>query len=59
MKSSTQDKTEGTAKQMKGKVKEAAGKAVGNPDLHAEGRGDQAEGKVQKKIGDVKKVFDK
>ena len=50
---------EGTAKDAKGKVKEAAGKAVGNPNLRDEGRADQTEGKVQKKIGDVEKVFNR
>lgn len=59
MKSSTQDKVKGTAKDIKGKVKETAGRAVGNPDLEAEGAGDRAAGKTQKKIGDVKKVFNK
>jgi uncharacterized protein YjbJ (UPF0337 family) len=59
MKSSTQDKIEGTAKDAKGKVKEAAGRAVGNPKLQDEGVAAQVEGKVQKKSGDVKKVFGK
>ncbi len=59
MKSSTQDKAEGSAKNLKGKVKEGVGRAVDNPDMQVEGRGDQGEGKVQKKVGDVKKVFGK
>lgn len=59
MKSSTQDKAEGTAKDLKGRVKETAGRAVGNPNLQDEGTADRAEGKVQKKTGDVKKVFGK
>jgi len=59
MKSSTQDKAEGTAKELKGRVKEAAGRAVGNPNLQDEGTADRVEGKVQKKTGDVKKVFGK
>ena len=59
MKSSTQDKAEGTAKKVKGKVKEAAGNATRNPNLRASGRGDQAEGKTQKKVGDIKKVFNR
>lgn len=59
MKSSNQDKAEGHGKELKGNLKEGAGKMVGNPNLEAEGRADQAEGKVQKKAGDVKKVFDK
>jgi uncharacterized protein YjbJ (UPF0337 family) len=59
MKSSTQDKAEGTAKDLKGKIKEGAGKLVGNERLQAEGQVDQAEGKAQKKVGDIKKVFDR
>jgi uncharacterized protein YjbJ (UPF0337 family) len=58
MKTSTQDKIEGTAKDLKGKVKEGAGKISNNERLQAEGRTDQIEGKVQKKVGDVKKVFE-
>lgn len=57
MKSSTQDKIQGTAKDAKGKIKESAGRAVGNPNLRDEGTADRMEGKVQKKAGDVKKVF--
>jgi len=59
MKTSTQDKAEGTGKDLKGKAKEGAGKLVGNDRLRDEGRADQAEGKVQKKVGDIKKVFDR
>ena len=35
MKSSTQDKVEGTAKDIAGRVKEAAGKVIGKPRLEA------------------------
>lgn len=59
MKSSTQDKVEGTAKNLKGKLKEKVGRATNNPNLETEGRIDQGDGKVQKKVGDVKKVFGK
>ena len=59
MKSSTQDKAEGTAKDLKGKIKEGAGSLAGNERLKSEGRADQIEGKVQKKTGDIKKVFDR
>lgn len=59
MKTSTRDKIEGTAKQIKGKIKATAGEAVGDRNLRAEGRGDQIEGKAQKKVGDIKKVFGK
>ena len=57
MKSSTQDKVEGSAKDVSGKVKEAAGRATHNPNLQARGQDEQIEGKAQKKLGDVKKVF--
>lgn len=59
MKSSNQDKVEGAGKDIKGKIKEGAGKVVGNEKLEAKGKAEQAEGAVQKKVGDVKKVFGK
>jgi uncharacterized protein YjbJ (UPF0337 family) len=59
MKSSTQDRAAGHAKDIKGKVKEGAGKALDNPNLRDEGQADQAEGNVQRKTGEVKKVFGK
>lgn len=59
MKSSTRDKAEGTLKDLKGKAKEAVGTQSGDPQLRDEGRLDRAEGKVQKKVGDVKKVFNR
>lgn len=57
MKSSSQDKAEGSGKQLKGEIKQAAGRAVGNPRMESEGTADKASGKTQKKVGDVKKVF--
>jgi uncharacterized protein YjbJ (UPF0337 family) len=58
MKSSTKDKIKGGFKEAKGKVKEKAGKATGNPDLRDRGAGEKAGGKVERKIGDIKKVFE-
>jgi uncharacterized protein YjbJ (UPF0337 family) len=58
MKSSTTDKIEGTVKEVKGKVKEQAGKATGDVDLQDRGTAENLAGKVQKKVGDVKKVLD-
>ena len=58
MKSSTRDKVEGAFKEVKGKVKEETGKATRNPDLHDRGTAEKTGGKVQRKIGDVKKVFE-
>lgn len=59
MDSSTKDKIEGHAKEAKGAVKEAVGRATNNPDTEASGTGDKVEGKVQDKVGDIKKVFGK
>ncbi len=58
MKSSTRDKIESAFKEAKGKVKEETGKATGNPDLRDRGTVEKTGGKVQRKIGDVKKVFE-
>ena len=52
MKSSTHDRIEGRAKQVRGKAKVAAGRVMGSARLKAKGRADQLEGKIQKKIGD-------
>ena len=59
MKSSIRDKAEGTFHQMKGKIKEVAGKLSDNPKLEAEGTGEDMAGKIQEKIGQVKKVLGK
>ena len=59
MKSSVRDKTEGTFHEVKGKVKEAAGKLGDNPELEAEGANEKMAGKVQKKIGQVKEFLGK
>jgi uncharacterized protein YjbJ (UPF0337 family) len=59
MKSSTKDKAEGKMHQVKGSIKEATGKIVGNRDLEAEGKVENLEGEIQEKIGDVKKTFGK
>ncbi|MBS1236736.1 MAG: CsbD family protein, partial [Proteobacteria bacterium] len=43
----------------KGKVKEAAGKLIDDPDLEAEGKVEKITGKLQDKIGQVEKVVGK
>ena len=48
------DRIEGAAKNIGGKIKEAAGKLTGDEKLKAEGRADQAAGKVQNAVGGVK-----
>ena len=59
MDSSTHDKAQGTAKEAVGKVKEETGKAIGNQDLEDRGTAEKVGGKVERKVGDVKKVFGK
>lgn len=49
-----QDRIEGAAKNMGGKVKEGLGKATGDEKMKAEGRADQMEGKVQNTVGGIK-----
>ncbi len=39
-------------------MKEKAGKATRNPDLRDRDTAEKAGGKIQRKIGDVKKVFE-
>ena len=48
------DQVKGLAKQAKGTVKEAAGKATGNRQTQAEGTADKIAGKIQKGYGDAK-----
>ncbi len=48
------DRVEGAANQAKGKMKEAAGKAVGDGKLQSEGVADQVKGKVQNAVGGLK-----
>jgi uncharacterized protein YjbJ (UPF0337 family) len=48
------DRIVGAAKEVKGAVKETAGKAVGDAKLTAEGKADKTEGKVQNAIGGLK-----
>ncbi len=59
MNKSTKDQVEGTLHEMKGKAKKTAGRVTDNPKLTTEGRVEQFAGTVQKKIGQVKKVFEK
>ena len=59
MSQSLKDKVEGKLHQAKGAVKQKAGEVVGNPNLQDEGRAEKNAGKVQKKVGDIEKVFDK
>jgi uncharacterized protein YjbJ (UPF0337 family) len=59
MQDSTKDKVTGAAHELKGAVKEKVGQVTNNPDLETEGTAEKIGGKVQKKVGDVEKVFEK
>ena len=48
------DRVAGSAKQIKGEVKQVVGKAVGDAKLESEGRADKIEGKVQNAVGGLK-----
>ena len=53
------DRVEGAMKTTGGKIKEAAGKLVGDTSLETEGKGDQVEGKIQNAVGGMKDALDK
>jgi uncharacterized protein YjbJ (UPF0337 family) len=59
MNNSTKDKVEGTVHDVKGTVKEKVGRLTNNPALQDEGTDEKVAGKIQKKVGDVEKVFEK
>ena len=58
MKSSTKDKIKGTFEEAKGGAKEKTGEAIGNPDMQDRGTIEKTGGKIQRKVGDIKKVFE-
>ena len=51
------DRVAGSAKQVKGAVKQAVGKATGDAKLESEGKADKIEGKVQNAIGGLKDIL--
>lgn len=48
------DRIEGAAKQVKGSVKDATGKVLGDAKLQASGKADKVEGKIQNAVGGLK-----
>ena len=58
MKSSQKDQIDGTLHEAKGKLKETIGKLTNNPDLAADGRSEKLAGTIQKKVGQIEKVFE-
>lgn len=49
-----EDRTKGIGEKLKGKVKEAVGKATGNERMQAEGKADQVSGQARKTVGEAK-----
>ena len=48
------DRIVGAAKEIKGSVKEAIGKVIGDAKLQSDGKAEQTEGKIQNVIGGLK-----
>jgi uncharacterized protein YjbJ (UPF0337 family) len=48
------DRIAGSAKEIKGAVKQGAGKLVGDAKLESQGRVEKAEGKIQNAVGGLK-----
>jgi uncharacterized protein YjbJ (UPF0337 family) len=51
------DKFDAKAEELKGKAKEAAGRAGDDPELEAEGRGEQVKGNLKQAAEKVKDAF--
>ncbi len=50
------DEMKGAARDAKGSIKEAAGRATGDERLEAEGTADKVAGKGQKAVGNIKEA---
>lgn len=50
------DEIKGAAKQARGNIKDAIGKATGDAKLRADGMADKVEGRAQKAAGKVKEA---
>jgi uncharacterized protein YjbJ (UPF0337 family) len=51
---STSDKIKGMANEATGNVKQAAGKAMDDPDMHADGKVQERKGEAQQAVGKAK-----
>jgi uncharacterized protein YjbJ (UPF0337 family) len=59
MKSSTTDQIKGAIHEAKGAAKEKVGQFTKDPKMEADGQDEKLAGKVQKKVGQIEKVFEK
>jgi uncharacterized protein YjbJ (UPF0337 family) len=57
MTESTKDQLQGAAHDLKGAVKEKAGQVANKPELEQEGADEKLGGTVQRKVGEIEKVF--
>jgi uncharacterized protein YjbJ (UPF0337 family) len=57
-KKGTENQVKGMAKEMTGKVKGNVGDALDNSRMHAEGRGEELKGKIQKTAGKAERAVD-
>ncbi len=51
------DQVKGTLKEVAGKVQQKTGEVINSPEQQAKGAAKQVEGKVQKTYGDSKEAF--
>ena len=59
MKASTKARTKGKVHELKGALKQKLGQLTNDPFLEAQGRGEKMAGKLQGKVGQVKKALGK
>jgi uncharacterized protein YjbJ (UPF0337 family) len=59
MAESTRDRIEGKLHQVTGDAKEKAGELLDNAEMASEGRDESLSRSIQKKIGEIKRVFGK
>jgi len=57
--SSTHDQVGGKVHEVKGALKEKIGEFTKDPNLQDKGTAERIDGTIQKKIGDIKQVFEK
>ncbi len=59
MKDSTKDQVQGKLHEVKGTLKEKAGRIINSPGLQVEGQLEKTAGKVQQKVGQIAEVLEK
>jgi uncharacterized protein YjbJ (UPF0337 family) len=59
MKPSTKNEIAGKLHEVKGSIRQKAGQLTNDPDLEGKGIGERVAGKIQKKVGELEKIFEK